>query len=82
MMKYIRVECEGDWFLHLSALKDMMLLYAASKHFTTGKKAMHIMVSIMGLGVTCPFMRYSHGQSSIIGVTLQPKMVKTCVIIY
>ena len=81
MMKYIRVECEWDWFLHLSAVNNMMLLYVASKHFTTGQKAMHTMVSIMGFGVTYPFMRYSHGQSGIIGVTLQLKMVKTCVII-
>ena len=75
MMKYIRVECERDWFVHLSAVNDMMLLYVAYKHFTTGNKAMHIKVSIMGFGVTCPFMRYSHGQSGIIGVTLEPKMV-------
>lgn len=106
MMVYVRAEREGDWSLHLQAVKLMLPYFFASRHVNYARYGVyylrsmealpenvlnhcmdgsHVMRHIQGfwngmwsdMFIETTFMRYGHGKSGIIGITLKPETLKT-----
>lgn len=105
MMMFTRAEREGDWLLHLWAVKAMLPYFFAARHFNYAKygllyyremeklpqpllaqflKGEHVTRHHSGIWngiwtdmlIETTFMRYGHGPSGIIGITLKPSALK------
>ena len=63
MKRYIKAECTGNWKLHLSSVKDMLNLFAATGHLHYAKSARYYLQQMCDLETTHPEVFYAFDTS-------------------